>query len=59
MSDGDWAAGTVAPDEPEVTGVIDPGGVPEAVAESFTELLSRDVYKRQALPSCGYRPQGC
>jgi hypothetical protein len=35
---------TVTPDAPDVTGVVDPGGVPEAVAESRTEPLLRSAW---------------
>ena len=39
-----WTTGTVAVDGAETTGVPDPGGVPCATAESFTDPLFRSAW---------------
>jgi len=44
VSAGDWAAGTVAVDGLEVTGVVAPGGRPCAVALLVTDPASTSAW---------------
>ena len=39
----DWTTGTVAVDGGDTTGVLEPGGVPCATAESFTDPLFKSA----------------